>query len=303
MDDIPRELDYWLKRWKRDRVSRLGLSEYDTNKCVRIVQRAAELMEWKTIDDLTPSACVAWLQNLAQNGNARGTLRNGMGAVRSLGHYLVQVEVWELNRLESVQTPKVRAAHRGPGARAFTVDEVRRLIKVADHLERTDQRAAKFGPLRSTLYRFLFETGLRYSEAMAVRVKDIDEANRTLTVQRDKSERGDTVPLGPETMRILLRWIAIRELVDNDLLFEKQVSHRTLTRDMERAGIPRRDEKGQGGQWHCFRKGIVTHHLRNGVDIKKVQKLARHATVQTTLNFYYQLKDHEAREPVDNGVL
>lgn len=83
----------------------------------------------------------------------------------------------------------------------------------------------------------------------------------------------------------------------------KGVSHRTLTRDMERAGIPRRDENGQGGQWHCFRKGIVTHHLRNGVDIKAVQKLARHATVQTTLNFYYQLRDHEARAAVDGGVV
>ncbi|MCJ8335016.1 MAG: site-specific integrase [Epibacterium sp.] len=301
--DIPRELEHWVARWVRDRVSRLGYSEYDSVKCGRNVERAAARMGWKSVDDLTPSSCVEWLQGLAAEGKARGTMRNLMGAVRSLGDFLVEREVWDDNRLEHVRTPKVRAAHRGPGARAFTAEEVKRLIAVADRQERTDQRASKYGPLRSTLYRFLFETGLRYSEAMSVRVRDINERDRVLIVRADKSERADKVPLGPGTLEVLRRWIDWNELEDADPVFKKKVSHRTLTRDMERADIPRRDENGQGGQWHCFRKGIVTHHLRNGVDIKAVQKLARHATVQTTLNFYYQLKDHEARIAVDNGVL
>jgi len=291
-----------VPKWVKDRIERLKLDRTDSEKCGRIVLAAAEMMGWETTDDITPKSCVAWLNRRSTEDNvSAGTMRNQMGALRSLGHYLVQIEHWTENPLESVQTPKVRSKERGPGARAFSVAEVRKLIAVADHLERTDHRTAKFGKLRSTFYRFLFETGLRYGEATSLLAGDVDVGNRLVRVRDDKAGRGESVPIGPELMRVLCRWIDDQELDGDDRLF-RSVSHRTLTADMKRAGIPRRVD-GQGGQWHCFRKGIVTHYLQNGVDIKAVQKLARHATVQTTLNFYYQLKDHEARAAVDGGVV
>ena len=287
--------------WRRDRVLRLRLDPYDSDKCARIVRNAATLMEWEWVEDLTAPNCVSWLQQLARDGLSRGTMRNRMGAIRGLGSYLVQVGEWVTNPLADVKTPKVRAATRGPGARAFTPKEVRSLIEAASVLERTHANARKFGPLRSTLYRVLFETGLRYGEAMALEVRDIDFDRLWISVRQDKSRRGEGVPIGEGTAVCLRRYIDAVGLSGSDRVF-RAVSHRTLTRDMERAGVPRRVD-GQGGQWHCFRKGIVTHHLKNGVDLKAVQKLARHASAQTTLNFYYQLKDSEARRAVDGGVL
>lgn len=283
------------------RVKVLRLDELNCRKGSYVIEAASDLMSWRLTDDLTPPACVDWLGRLGDLGMSGATMRNRMSHVRSLGKWLVQVGEWPANPLREVQTPKVRASEKGQGARAFSVDEVRRLVAAAKVAERSHRGAMRFGACRSTLYHTLFETGLRYGEAMSLRVSDLDLGSGVLRVVKDKGRRGDRIPIGRGTVAVLSAWITDRGLRGDDPVFLK-VSHRTLMRDMQRAGIPRR-VGGLGGQWHCFRKGIVTHYLRNGADLKVVQALARHKSAKTTLDHYYQLDDGALRRTVGAGAL
>ena len=182
-----------------------------------------------------------------------------------------------------------------PGARAFSVDEVKALIEAAQHMERTSGRAGKYGPNRSTLYLFLAHTGLRYGEATRLEWKVIDLANRRLRVRDDKAGRGDHIPIHDEVCEALAE---LRAANPADIRVFRKVSHHTLTADMERAKVPRRVD-GQGGQWHCFRKMSVTERLRRGADPDHVRRLARHQNLSLTMGTYNQLADEELRGAVE----
>ena len=281
-------------------MRRQRLDPMDSAKCASIAREASERMGWRTTKDLTAPSCVRWLQGLADRGLMGGTLRNRLSVMRGFGRYLVEIGEWSSNPLREVRSPRVRARERGEGARAFEPEEVKRLIEAARVAEKAHLNARRFGSCRSTLYRTLWDTGLRYTEAMRLRVRYADLDGLRIRVKGDKSGRGDTIPITSSLADVLNAWIQDRELEANDPLFVR-VSHRTLVRDMERAGVPREVNDARG-QWHCFRKGIITYHLRQGLDLKVVQEHARHASSVTTLNHYYRLQREQLTAPVDNGL-
>lgn len=289
-----------IEEWEVDRVVRQRLDARDSAKCASIVRNAAQMMGWRWTDDLTAPACIQWTRRLSEQGLSGATVRNRLSVIRSLGRYLVAIGEWKQSPLRDVQAPRVRASDRGEGAYPFSPEEVTRLIRAARAAEEASYNARRFGACRSTLYRALWDTGLRYGEAMRLQVRYVDLDRLWITVKDDKAGRGDRIPISESLASVLADWISERELEPRDRLFLK-VSHRTLVKDMHRAGIPRYVGEA-GGQWHRFRKGIVTHYLRSGVDVKVVQRLARHASAKTTLDHYYRITDEALRAPIDSGL-
>jgi len=289
-----------IEEWEADRVVRQRLDARDSAKCASIARNAARLMGWRWTDDLTGPACIQWTRRLSEQGLSGATVRNRLSVIRSLGRYLGAIGEWKQSPLRDVQAPRVRACDRGEGAYPFSPQEAARLIEAAKAAERATFNARRFGACRSTLYRALWDTGLRYSEAMRLEVRFVDTDRLWITVRDDKSGRGDRIPISESLASVLTDWVNERELEPRDRLFLK-VSHRTLVRDMQLAGIPRYVGEA-GGQWHRFRKGMVTHYLRSGVDLKVVQRLARHASAKTTLDHYYRIADEDLRAPIDNGL-
>lgn len=141
---------------------------------------------------------------------------------------------------------------------------------------------------------FLAHTGLRYGEAMRLAWCDVDMYAQVLTVRLDKAGRSDSIPIGAECTKALRDLLAFRGAVKpKDLIFRK-VSHHTLVADMERAGIPGR-EAGKAGEWHRFRKFMVTERLRSGEAPENVRRMARHATIYLTTGVYNDLAIEDLR--------
>jgi integrase len=68
------------------------------------------------------------------------------------------------------------------------------------------------GPAYETLFGLLASTGLRVSEALALRVGDVDLGRGALTIRRTKFGKSRTVPLHPSTTDALTRYRARRDL-------------------------------------------------------------------------------------------
>lgn len=203
------------------------------------------------------------------------------------------------NPLDGVKLPRVRGG-RGPGARAFDEGEVAALIAAAVASESRHWQARQFGPVRSSLYIVLAHTGLRYSEAMRMRWDWIDWRHATLRVRADKAGRGDSIPLHPEAVEALRRLRddpATRSRITRREFVFLRVSHHSLVRDMRRAKVERRVD-GRGGQWHCFRKGLVTALLARGATSAEVQKISRHADVNVMHRYYMDLRPGDAARVV-----
>lgn len=278
---------------------------YSTEEARHVRQaivRAAAACRWKSVADVNRDSLVKWLMQMRAQGKARATQRNVQSRLKLWCDWLVSRGIVETNPLEGLKLPRVKNSHRGPGARAFNVDEVRVMILAAEHKEKTDGRAGKWGPNRSVLYAVLMHTGLRYSEAMRLRWSWIDWKASRLKIKEDKAGRGDTIPLHPESLE------ALRQLREHPATNARQtrrefvfmkVSHHSLTSDMERAGVARRVAEGQGGQWHAFRKGLVTELLRRGAKVEEVQKISRHHDVNVITKYYNDLRPAETARIVE----
>ena len=66
-----------------------------------------------------------------------------------------------------------------------------------------------------------------------------------------------------------------------------------LKHDLEVAGIPYVDENGRFGDFHALRHTFITNMVKSGVSPKAAQSLARHSTIDLTMNVYTTLTVHD----------
>jgi site-specific recombinase XerD len=147
----------------------------------------------------------------------------------------------------------------------------------------------------------LFSTGLRVSE-LASLDRDIDLSRDELTV-RGKGEKLRVVFFSDEAKQAIKAYLDKRDDMDEALFVqygknaEKKEGRRLTTRSIERlvkryaikAGITKKVTP------HVVRHSFATDLLQNGADIRSVQALLGHASINTT-QIYTHVTDKHLRE-------
>ena len=194
---------------------------------------------------------------------SRSAFKQTVGALRSL--YRVTLDRPEL--LSHIPCP--REKRRDPVV--LSQDEVGRLLKALENL--------KHRALAMTLY----AGGLRISEVLGLEVRDIDSDRMVITVRHGKGDKDRQVVLSVvllETLRAYCR--AYRPLT---WLFEGRVPGQALTsRTVQvvikaagvRAGITKPVTP------HKLRHSYATHLLEAGTDLRMIQTLLGHRSLQST---------------------
>ncbi len=147
----------------------------------------------------------------------------------------------------------------------------------------------------------LLYTGVRVSELCHIRLVDLDLLTRTLRV----TGKGGTyreIPLRPELAESIQHYLREERkesrFTDSPHLLVSQRApkmHRdAINRLLTRIGR----ELGIAIYPHKFRHTFCTHLLRKGVPLTTVAKLAGHASIQTTSQFYIQT----ARKDMEDAV-
>lgn len=123
-------------------------------------------------------------------------------------------------------------------------------------------------------------TGMRLGELRRLKWSDFNLENDTITLLLTKNGQYRTVPIHP----------ALKELRESDLPFNFANFIRVFRRIKKRAELP-------GIGFHTFRHTFITHLILNGVDLPTVQKLAGHASIETTMIYMHVCQDH-AKESI-----
>ena len=132
----------------------------------------------------------------------------------------------------------------------------------------------------------MYATGMRVSEVVRVRWRDVDFDRRVINVWQGKgrTDRQVTLPVCFESLLTALS----KGFQAEDFLFpsesgtrhDRHLSPRTAQRIMERAvriaGIKKRATP------HSLRHSFATHSFENGCDIRRIQKLLGHTRLETT---------------------
>jgi integrase/recombinase XerD len=161
-------------------------------------------------------------------------------------------------------------------------------------------------PARRMLLQTIYATGLRVSEACALRVADIDSAPDRMCIRVVAGKGGrDRYTLLRPTLLTLLRDYA-RSYKPREWLFycsapTTGVSVATAQRTYQ--GARHRARIMKSGGIHTLRHCFATHLLEGGVDLFTIQKLLGHGYISTTSRYLHlispQFAAPQTGDPLD----
>jgi integrase/recombinase XerD len=127
-----------------------------------------------------------------------------------------------------------------------------------------------------------YGAGLRVSEVINLKIRDIDLEELTIHLKKAKGDK-DRMTIFPEKIRAdLSELMALQH--GNEYVFESErggkLTERTAQLVFEKALKRARIEKE--ATFHSLRHSFATHLLENGVDVRYVQELLGHANIRTT---------------------
>jgi site-specific recombinase XerD len=156
-----------------------------------------------------------------------------------------------------------------------------------------DEVARIIAACRNLKHRMLMETcygcGLRVSELVSLRVRDIDGERRLLRIEQGKGAKDRQVLIAPALHDRLRRyWQKARPadwLFPCERHWDRHLSISTAQRIYRRAKAKAGIDKIGG--IHSLRHAYATHQLENGLPVHQLQHLLGHRNLRSTLRYMH----------------
>ena len=215
------------------------------------------------------------------NGRRLGwsTQRAKLGTLKDFFRWMTRQNAILHNPASELEMP--RPEKRLPQA-ALTLGEIERLLAVPDVSD-------PLGIRDRAILEVFYSTGLRRAELCHLEMADVAAERRTVTVRRGKGRKDRVVPIGQRALGWVDRYareVRPRLLLTTDTAalflsgyggpFNPDVLSRMVSEWIERAGLRKK------GSCHLLRHTCATHMLEGGADIRYIQQLLGHESLETT---------------------
>ena len=186
--------------------------------------------------------------------------------------------------------------------RALPVGEFVRLVEMT-----RDSRATLCGLVgsdRAMLYLIAAYTGFRASELASLTPSSFNLEGTSLSLNAASTKNGKNaeLPLHHGLIEQLKHWMKDRPeglpLWPGKWAVNRHAAS-MLRPDLEAAGIPYVDHRGETFDFHALRGQFVTQMDRAGVSLVKAQRLARHSSPNLTANLYTRLRIEDLKPEID----
>lgn len=202
-----------------------------------------------------------FIARLIEKGAAAQTVNLHANAIKFLYRHVVRSSI-------HIEIPAVRRPARLPVV--LSRDEIERLI------------AQPKNPKHRLLLAVAYGSGLRVSEVIRLRVKDVDCGGRMLAIRQSKGNKDRITVVSPKCISELSCLMMGKS--GDALIFESErggmlssrAAQKIFERALRQAGILK------DASFHSLRHSFATHVLENGVDIRYVQELLGHRNIRTT---------------------
>lgn len=221
----------------------------------------------------------AFLAGQKDLNKATSSISRMISSLRKFYQWLVRQNIQKLNPMLEVDSPKKE--HRLPVA--LSVAEVNNLLQQPDVKK-------KLGLRDRALLETLYATGIRVSELINLKFKDLHEELKLLKVF-GKGSKERLIPISD----VAISWInSYQEKVRDPLLLKvgkntdfiflnnrggaltRQAVWQIIKRYCQMAGITKNVTP------HTLRHTFATHLLENGADLRVVQEILGHSDISTT---------------------
>ena len=137
-----------------------------------------------------------------------------------------------------------------------------------------------------TLLLLAYSAGLRVSEVIQLKIKDIDSERMQIRINNAKGKKDRVVALSKSILVLLRKYY--KEYQPATWLFEGQSAgehyHARSAQLVFNAAFKQLNLP-PGASFHSLRHSFATHLLENGTDIAYIQKLLGHNDIKTTLRY------------------
>lgn len=239
-----------------------GFSEKTQKAYVRSVAAYARHF-WKSPDQLDSNHMRSYLLYVARC-KSEASMRNMCAALRFLYGVTLDKD-WKILRDPFPKCPK----------KLPVVLSIQEVAEFLDSFKNPTYRA-----IAMTAY----SAGLRASEVVNLKIADIDSQRMQIRVRQGKGSKDRYVMLSPNLL-ILLREYWRKENPGHDWLFPGQKPGTHITQEAALNACKRAAKASTVSKHltlHTLRHSFATHLLENGADIRLVQVLLGHRSLQST---------------------
>jgi len=236
---------------------------------------------WQGVDRL---AIRGFLAHMVRRGVSKRSAGRSLSAVRSFYKYLHRNEIVEANPARAVGAPK-RDQHL---PEYLDLAQMGTLFSAAQ----TRSEGGRFTDVRNlAILELFYSAGLRLSELRGINRDSLDMLANQVKV-RGKGRKERIVPLGDRAILALRNYEARRDDLlraigskgDRTAFFLSSQGRRISARALQNAMTALLDlvSENAGLSTHSLRHTFATHMLDAGADLRAVQELLGHASVQST---------------------
>ena len=219
----------------------------------------------------------SWIVLLSENGLGNRSINRKISSLKSFYRFLQKIEQIEFNPLQLHRSLKEEKKLQLPFSQK-EMDMVRRLF----------ENKCDFESLRDLLIiEMLYSLGLRRSELVSIRLRDLDFYSATVLVQ-GKGGKERMLPLLSELVLLLKEYIGVREIVleeraeegllllKNGNKIDESFVYRVINNYFSK--VTSKEKKSP----HVLRHTFATHLLNNGADINSIKELMGHSSLSST---------------------
>ncbi len=276
----PQEVENYVNQFRQELLI-TGYSARTLKMYLLYVEKFLRQVQ-KQPKELDKGEIVRFLATAREKNVSNATLALMHASIKYFLENHLQVKI-----MDEVKIPK--KAKKLPSV--LTVEEIKSLIK-----------NTKPGRNR-LLVMFLYSTGVRVSEAVKIKLQDIDFNAGMARVQGGKGNKDREIVLSQKWIAEMKKYLNRRK-AKSEFAFAKKngktISTDTVERIVRKAA--KRAEIVKRVTPHTLRHSFATHLLDNGENIRKIQILLGHANLATTSIYTHVSKEElkKVQSPLDN---
>jgi integrase/recombinase XerC len=237
---------------------------------------AGETVSLEMLEGLAVRDFRSWLAGRHKNGLTFKSTARALSTLRSFYKFLDRQEILRNHAVFNVSMPKVGKAL----PKALNADDAINATNTIEAMSNQDWT----GKRDFALLMLIYGCGLRISEALGLKVKDIPLGGVLRITGKGNKQR--ELPVIPAIITAIKDYLAVCPFKQGreDFVFlgaqGKQLQAPVFRRQLQllrnAMGLP------ESTTPHAFRHSFATHLLENGGDLRSIQELLGHASLSTT---------------------
>jgi integrase/recombinase XerD len=232
-----------------------------------------------------------WLMDLSGQKLSESSKRRMVSAIRGFYKFLMIDGHLKASPAEDIAAPQ----------KGFYLPKFLNKSEMETLLAQPDV-SAENGLRDRAILELMYSSGLRVSEVVNIKVRDLDLDLGILTCT-GKGSKTRRVPMGTSAVEWVKSYLSARQRIENieiqnlfvspgGKMLNRQLIHGFIKAYGDKCGL-------EGVSPHTLRHSFATHLVQNSADIRSVQQMLGHADISTT-QIYTHITDAHLKKAYEN---